>query len=242
MPHTPALVCRRVVPSALTCLALLSLALLGMASAGPVRAELRHYRLDPVHTRIAFQVSHAGFSNPIGSFSKATGTLDFDADDWSTARVSVEVPIATLDLGDAGWQGKILDSTFFDSGKFPTARFVSTKVERGAGNHARVTGELTLHGVTAPLVLEVELNALKRHPLTFHRTAGFSAKGTLSRKAFGMDHWERVVGDAVTLVIEAEALVEGKDPQAASEVAPSPATGAAPVDKDKDIRDDGRQH
>ena len=202
MPPAPTLVCRAVLVASLY-----------LAAAGPARAELRHYRLDPVHTRIAFQVSHAGFSNPIGSFSKAKGTLDFDPDDWSTARVSVEVPIATLDLGDADWQGKILDRTFFDAGKYPSARFVSTKVERGAGNHARVTGDLTLHGVTAPLVLDVDLNALKRHPLTLHRTAGFSAKGTLSRKAFGMDHWERVVGDAVTLVIEAEALLEGKDAQ-----------------------------
>ena len=134
------------------------------------------------------------------------------------------MPIATLDLGDANWQGKILDRTFFDAGKFPVAHFVSSKVERGEGNHARVTGDLTLHGVTAPLVLEVELNALKRHPLTFHRTAGFSAKGTLSRKAFGMDHWEHLVGDAVTLVIEAEALQDGKDSQ------------------DDGSKDDGNQH
>lgn len=213
MTSSPTLVCRPLIPTALPALALLVLGLVGLASAGPARAELRHYRLDPVHTRIAFQVSHAGFSNPIGSFSKPKGTLDFDADDWSTARIEVELPLATLDLGDADWQGKILDRTFFDAGKFPVARFVSTKVERGPDNHARVTGNLTLHGVTAPLVLDVQLNALKRHPLTFHRTAGFSAKGTLSRRAFGMDRWEHLIGDPVTLVIEAEALLDGKDSQ-----------------------------
>ena len=89
----------------------------------------------------------------------------------------------------------------------------SKQSERGPDNHARVTGNLTLHGVTAPLVLDVQLNALKRHPLTFHRTAGFSAKGTLSRRAFGMDRWEHLIGDPVTLVIEAEALLDGKDSQ-----------------------------
>ncbi len=192
-------------PAALSCAAAFCLA------AAPAHAELRHYRLDPVHTRIAFQVSHAGFSNPIGTFSQASGSLDFDPDDWSTARVEVTVPIATLDLGDVDWQSKILDRTFFDSGKYPTAHFLSTQVEHAQGNHARVTGELTMHGRTAPLVLEVDLNALKRHPLTFHRTAGFSARGTLSRKAFGMDAWQRVVGDAVTLTIEAEALLDGRD-------------------------------
>jgi polyisoprenoid-binding protein YceI len=189
-----------------TALALLMLA----AGAQDAAAERQHYRLDPVHTRIAFQVSHAGFSNPMGTFARASGTLDFDPDDWSTARVEVEVPIATLDLGDAEWQRKILDRTFFDATRFPTARFVSTRVERGAGAHARVTGDLTLHGVTRPLVLEVDLNALRRHPLTFKRTAGFSARGQLSRKAFGMGAWERVVGDVVTLVIEAEAARVGE--------------------------------
>jgi polyisoprenoid-binding protein YceI len=185
------------------------LALAVATGAGPAAAAMQHFRIDPVHTRVAFQVSHAGFSNPIGTFSKAAGTLDFDPDDWSTAHVDVTLPVATLNLGDAAWQGKILDRTFFDATRFPTAHFVSTRVERGEGDHARITGELTLHGVTAPLVLDAELNALRRHPLTFKRTAGFSARGQLSRKAFGMHAWERVVGDAVTVLVEVEAVREG---------------------------------
>ena len=203
----PPTACRRTRTSHVA--SLLALLVAASAAAPEARAERRHYRLDPVHTRVAFQVSHAGFSNPMGTFAKASGTLDFDPDDWTTARVEVDVPIATLDLGDDAWQGKILDRTFFDATRFPTAHFVSTRVERGAGQHARVTGELTLHGVTQPLVLEVDLNGLRRHPLTFKRTAGFSARGQLSRKAFGMGAWERVVGDVVTLVIEAEAVRDG---------------------------------
>src|SRR6187551_1035690 len=102
-----------------------------LAAAPEARAARQHYRLDPVHTRVAFQVNHAGFSNPMGTFARASGTLDFDPDDWTTAQLQVDVPIATLDLGDAAWQGKILDRTFFDATRFPTARFVSTRVERG---------------------------------------------------------------------------------------------------------------
>ena len=92
----------------------------------PAAAKLEQFELDPVHTRVAFQVSHAGFSNPVGTFSGTTGTLSFDEDDWSTAQLTVRVPIATLDLGDANWQKKILDPTFFNSAKFPEASFVST--------------------------------------------------------------------------------------------------------------------
>ncbi len=182
-----------------------TLCLLGMIWTGPAAAKPETYSLDPVHTRIAFQVSHAGFSNPIGTFSGSSGTLIFDEDDWSSTRLEVHIPIDSLNLGDAKWQGKILDATFFNSKKFPEAHFVSTAVEKTGENQARLTGDLTLHGVTRPVTLEVTLNALKRHPLTFRKTAGFSATATLSRKDFGMSAWEKVVGDQVRLIIEAEA-------------------------------------
>ena len=141
----------------------------------------------------------------MGTFSKVSGVLDFDKEDWSNAHVEVHIPIDTLDLGDAKWQGKILDPTFFDAKKFPEAHFVSTKVEAKGKDEAEVTGDLTLHGVTRPVVLHVKLNQVGRHPLTFRHTAGFSATATLSRKDFGMEHWEKVVGDEVRLILEVEA-------------------------------------
>ena len=176
---------------------------LALAAAGPARAE--RFAIDPVHTRVAFQVSHAGFSAPVGTFSQASGVLDFDPADWGSAHVDVRIPIGTLQLGDEKWQGKILDATFFDAKKFPEARFVSTKVEAKGQDAAEVTGDLTLHGVTRPVTLHVKFNKLARHPLTFKRTAGFSATATLSRKDFGIDSWKSVVGDEVRLVLEVEA-------------------------------------
>lgn len=170
--------------------------------AAPAAAET--YAIDPVHTRIAFQANHAGFSWPLGTFSGARGNLQFDPKDWSRARVEVRFPITTLELGDADWRRKILDRTFLDAGRFPEARFVSTHVVPGVDG-ASVTGELTLHGVTKPVTLKVKLNALARHPLTLRRTVGFSATGTLSRKAFGIDKWEKLVGDEVRLILEVEA-------------------------------------
>lgn len=178
-------------------------ALLALAIAAPARAA--SYAIDPVHTRIGFQVSHAGFSWPLGSFSGPSGRLEFDPAHWSLARVDVRFRVATLDLGDADWRKKILDRTFFDAEKFPEAHFVSTTVEPDGAGGATVTGDLSLHGVTRPVRLKVRLNALGRHPLTFRRTAGFSATGTLSRKDFGMDHWEKLVGDEVRILLEVEA-------------------------------------
>jgi polyisoprenoid-binding protein YceI len=187
----------------------LPLALAALAAI-PAAARAERFAIDPVHTRIGFQVSHAGFSSPIGTFSGATGTLDFDPADWSGAHVDVRIPVATLELGDADWQRRILDGTFFDAKKFPEARFVSTQVTTRGKDEAEVSGELTLHGVTRPVALHVKFNKLARHPLTFRRTAGFSATATLSRRDFGMDNWGKLVGDEVRLVLEVEATRERK--------------------------------
>ena len=184
---------------------LLLLALSSTAAA----ATVEHFRIDPVHTRVAFQVSHAGFSNPIGSFAQSSGTLDFDPDDVSADHVDVRIPITTLNLGDGKWQGKILDSTFFDAKKFPDAHFVSTQVSKTGATAYTVDGLLTLHGVSHPVTLKATFNALKRHPLTFRRTIGFSASGTLKRSDFGMKSWSSLVGDEVRLLIEIEAEKSG---------------------------------
>jgi polyisoprenoid-binding protein YceI len=172
---------------------------------GAVAAKPEHFRIDPVHTRVAFQVSHAGFSNPVGSFSQSVGELDFDPDDAAADRVDVRIPIATLDLGDESWQGKILDGTFFDAKKYPEARFVSTHVEKTGDTAYTIEGTLTLHGVSHPVRLQATFNALRHHPLTFRRTIGFSASGTLKRSDFGMTSWSSLVGDEVRLLIEVEA-------------------------------------
>lgn len=192
--------------------AVMAWALVGLAlvTALPVRAELVNYRLDPVHTRVLFRISHAGFSNQPGFFTAVQGQLQFDAADWSQSRLEVHIPIASLQLGDADWNRRILDHTFFDLKKYPEALFISTQVLQDGDGKGTVTGNLTLHGVTRPVTLAVTLNAIKRHPLTRRRTAGFSATGSISRKEFGIDAWSSMVGDEVTLQIECEALRSGE--------------------------------
>ncbi|WAT15687.1 YceI family protein [Xanthomonas fragariae] len=180
------------------------------ATAAPVR-----YALDPVHTRVLFAVEHSGFSKALGTVSGSNGTLVFDPDDWAAARLDVTVPLRRADLGDAKWTNATLARNLLDAERFPDAHFVSTRVEASGQNHAKVTGNLTLRGVTRPVTLEVTLNALKRHPLPpFRRTAGFSATATLSRAEFGIDAWKSMIGDTVELRIEAEAVREGRDDDA----------------------------
>ncbi|AKU50545.1 YceI family protein [Xanthomonas arboricola pv. juglandis] len=194
------------------------------ATAAPVR-----YALDPVHTRVLFAVEHAGFSKALGTVSGTSGTLVFDPDDWASARLDVTVPLRRADLGDAKWNEATLARNLLDAERFPDAHFVSTQVEASGENHAKVTGNLTLHGVTRPVTLDVTLNALKRHPLPpFRRTAGFSATATLSRAEFGIDAWKSMIGDTVELRIEAEAVREGR----ADDDAPQPQPQNAPTAPD----------
>lgn len=177
----------------------------GFAVAAAATAAPADYTVDPVHTRVAFRVGHAGFSRALGTFAGATGTLRFDADDWSTAKLEVAVPVASLDLGDGDWNGKVLDGTFFDAAKLPRATFESTAVEKIDASRLRVRGDLTIHGVTRPVGFEARFNALRRHPLTFRRTAGFSAVLEISRKDFGMEAWKSVIDDRVEILVELEA-------------------------------------
>ncbi|MCC4593457.1 YceI family protein [Xanthomonas campestris pv. cannae] len=198
----------------------LLLALPGTALAAPAQ-----YALDPVHTRVLFAIEHAGFSKALGTVSGSTGTLVFDPDDWRSARLQARVPLQRLDLGDAKWNRAALAHNLLDGERYPEAQFVSTRVEPIDAQHAKVIGQLTLHGVTREVTLDVTLNAVKRHPLPpFRRTAGFSATTTLQRADFGISAWPSVIGGTVELRIEAEATREG-----GAKAEPDPAQGTAPA-------------
>lgn len=186
----------------------LATALLLPAAAVPAEAAQPPpaWKLDPVHTRVMFAVSHAGFSKAIGTVSGSDGGLLFDPGDWAGARLVVEVPMTRIDLGDADWNRAALAGNLLDGSQFPTARFVSTTVVPRDLEHAEVCGDLTLHGITRPLCMEVSVNAIERHPMPpFRLTAGFSATATLSRSDYGVDGWSSMIGDDVELRIEAEA-------------------------------------
>lgn len=191
----------------------LGLALFLMSlSALPARAGSAAYELDPVHTRVMIAVEHAGFSKAIGTVSGSSGHLQFDPEDWTTARLEVSVPLQRLDLGDEKWNQAVLARNLLDVEEFPTATFVSTRIEPIDPQHASVYGTLTLHGVPKEVKLDVTFNALRRHPLPpFRRTAGFSATATLSRADFGIDAWKSVIGDSVELRLEVEATRTRKD-------------------------------
>ena len=174
-------------------------------------AQTRRYAIDPVHTRIAFLIDHAGFSRAIGTFSGITGHIDYDPEHPAAARVEATVPIASLDLGDAEWNARMLERRYFHVGRYPQARFVSTAVEAGPGNTLKIRGELTLRGVVREIEFVATLNADTANRLTFKRTLGASAEFELARGEFRMGAYPTVIGSHARVLIELEAIRQPRD-------------------------------
>jgi polyisoprenoid-binding protein YceI len=183
---------------------LLALGLL--AGAGGAKATAPEWRLDPTHSRVVFDVDHAGFSYSLATLSAPTGRLRYDPEGWDGAEATIELAVDRLDFGDADWNRAMLGRRWFRAEDFPTITFRSTRVEPIDDRHARVHGELTVRGTTAPVVLDVHRNGLRRHPLTLRRTVGFSATTELDRRAFGLDGSPNLIGSTVRVRIEVEAV------------------------------------
>ncbi len=179
--------------------ATLSLALLGASS---FAADT--YKLDPNHTAVTFQYTHFGFSHPSGKFQNAVGTVTLDEANPANSSVEVSFAIDGVNTGVPGLDAHLKSPDFFDAAKFPTATFKSTKVEPTSATTAKVTGDLTIHGVTQPVVLDVTLNQ-KGPNMMKKMTAGFTAKTTISRSTFGIKYLVPAVSDQIDISIEAEA-------------------------------------
>ena len=184
--------------------------MLALSMCAPAVTAADLYRIDPVHTRVAFRVMHAGFSPSIGTVSLPTGTLLYDEANPSASQVSININLATLDMGDADWNRKILED-FLNISEYPTASFRSTTVEPVSETLLRVTGNLEVAGGTAPVTFTVILNAHKRHPLTLKKTLGMQASTDFSRKALGIDAWPTLVGDRVHMDVAVEATLTDRN-------------------------------
>ena len=211
--------CALPAPLPLSLAAACVLAAAGLLASFASHAQVHDYRIDPVHTRIMFGLDHAGFSTALGTVSGSTGWLAFDPSDWSSARVDVEIPLDRIELGNDDWNHAA--KRMLDAGRYPGARFVSTSIAPVDAGHASICGTLTLHGASQPLCLQAKINQLKRAPMPpFRQTVGFSATTTLLRGDFGINDWQGMVGNAVELRIEVEAVRDGSAPQAGPTAAP----------------------
>jgi polyisoprenoid-binding protein YceI len=165
------------------------------------------YTLDPGHTQVVFSWNHFGYSNPTAQFGKIEGTLEFDAANPTKSSVKVTIPLASVNSNIEKLDEHLQTPDFFDSAKYPDAVFKSTKVEKGmAANELKVTGDLTLHGVTKPVVLDVTVAKVGEHPMRKAQAAGFDATATIKRSDFGITKYVPMVSDDIKLRITSEAI------------------------------------
>jgi polyisoprenoid-binding protein YceI len=194
----------------------------------PAFARASTWDIDPAHTSIEFSVRHMMVSTVKGQFEKVKGTLDLDDKDVTKSTVEVTIDVGSVNTHEPKRDGHLKSADFFDTAKFPTATFKSTKVQKAGKNKLKVTGELSLHGVTKPVVLEVE-GPTDAYKTPFGTTVrGVHATAKLDRKDFGIG-WNKVldnggvlVGNEVSLDLSAE-LSEKAAPAPAAAPASKPA-------------------
>ena len=174
----------------------------GSAFAAPVS-----YKIDPNHTNVLASWSHFGFSNPSINFGQADGTIVYDADKVSASSVQVTLPLTGLSALAADFYDHLTGDKWFDAAKFPASTFKSTKVEAAGEGKLKVTGDLTVKGVTKPVVLNVTLNKAGEQPMAKRAAIGFDATATVKRSDFGLGAYVPNVSDEVTLRITTEAVV-----------------------------------
>ncbi len=168
------------------------------------------YKIDPNHANIVWEANHFGFSNPSGKFNGIDGTITLDEADPQNSRVEAIIDINSLNTGLAKFDTHLKSADFFNVEKFATAKFVSTKIETTSKNTAKITGDLTILGITKPVTLNARLNKIGNHPFLQIKTIGFSATTTIKRSDFGMNYGIPGVSDNVKLRLEIEANLSAK--------------------------------
>lgn len=167
------------------------------------------WSLDPAHSSVGFSVRHMMVSNVRGEFTQFSVSVTTVADKPETAQVEVSIQAASIDTRIADRDKHLRSADFLDVEKFPTITFVSKKVEPAGNGKFRVTGDLTIKGVTKPVVLEAEVSPVMKDPWGNLRV-GVHATTTINRKDFGvswhrvLDTGEVVVGDDVRVILDVE--------------------------------------
>jgi polyisoprenoid-binding protein YceI len=184
---------------------------IAVAIALPALANADTWHIDPAHTNVEFTVRHMMISNIKGQFQKTSGTITVDGNDPASAKIDATIDASSIDTRVEKRDAHLKSPDFLDVAKYPSITFKSTKVEADGPNKWKVTGDLTLHGVTKPVVLEVESSGPPIKVMGNTR-AGASATTKIKRSDFGLT-WNKVlesggvmVGDEVAISIDVEAI------------------------------------
>lgn len=159
------------------------------------------YKVEPSHTQVQFSVRHLGFTDFSGVFSGVSGSLNLDPAHLNTSKLSVSIPVSSVLTTSSKLDEELKGAQWFDTARFPSATFTSTSIEKTGADTADVHGDLTLHGVTRPVVLKARFIGAGVNPLDKAYTVGLEATATIKRSEFGVKTYVPLVGDDVRLTI-----------------------------------------
>jgi polyisoprenoid-binding protein YceI len=160
----------------------------GTAAAGPDLAALTgDYTIDPAHSSFAFTARHAMVTNVKGSFKEFEGSLHLDGSDPAKSTATIDIKMESIDTGSADRDGHLRSGDFFKTDEFPTMTFRSTAAEAVGGDDYRITGDLTIVGVTRPVTIDLEFNGSATDPFGNERV-GFEGKAEILRSEWGLTY------------------------------------------------------
>lgn len=176
------------------------------------------WEIDTAHAAGNFSVKHMMLVSVNGTLGDVTGKVEMDDKDITKSKLEASIDLKGINTRQAKRDDHLRSADFFDVEKFPALTFKSTKIEKGEGNKLKVTGDLSMHGVTKSVVLDGELAAEVANPFSGAKTRGFSGTTTLNRKDFGLN-WNKVleaggmlVGEDVKVTVEAEIVKKDAAP------------------------------
>ncbi len=190
----------KVFPSRLTLLAFAFLAMSPLCFSEP-----QTWQIDPNHTAAQFSVKHLGISTVRGVFEKTSGTVTFDPGDPTKTSIDATIDATTVNTRVQMRDNDLRSPRFLDVQKFPTIKFKSTRTEAAGTGKLKVTGDLTIHGVTKPAVLDVDTSSQPiTDPMGKGLRMGASATTKINRNDFGITTLPGVVGDDIQIVLDVE--------------------------------------
>jgi len=188
------------------------LAMIAVTISVPAVAQTSAWQLDPAHSSAQFAVRHMGISTVRGTFTKLSGSAQYDPANAKNDSVEVTIDTASVDTRVEMSDNDLRSDHFFDVQKYPTMTFRSTKVESAGTDKLKITGDLTIRGITKPVVLAVDGPSKPVDDGRGHLHMGVSATGSVNRTDFGMTGYQGMVGNDVQLTIDAELVQATKNP------------------------------
>jgi polyisoprenoid-binding protein YceI len=162
--------------------------------------------IDQSHSAVVFSWNHRGFSNPVARFEKIEGKIILNASDITKSSVDVKIPVEGLHTAVEFLDRRLKGDEFFAASQYPEIRFKSTGIVKGAMGTLRITGDLSVHGITKSVVLDAKINKIQLRSASEPAGAGFEADTMLRRTDFGVDRYVPAVSDEIHVHMTVEAV------------------------------------